>query len=235
MRKLFWSAVGLPITIAACGGGAGSAGVPSELKGEKMGGGFHLSWKDNSNDEEEFLVEQKAGGAAFAEFTRLPFNTTQHMVESGEVGQEYRFRVRAKLPGGLTEPSNEVMWTPENMSLSGVDGGTHNQATADAGSDAGTDVDGGVTTPGIPNLVSATLVSHGTVALVWQNPASTCATVEINRKKNTGSYSVAQTVSGQSTSAQDSPGHTSGTYCYTMTCKLNGFASTPSNEKCVTQ
>jgi hypothetical protein len=48
-------------------------------------------------------------------------------------------------------------------------------------------------------------------------------------------YSVAQMLSGTTTSSQDMPGHTSGTYCYTITCKLNGLASAPSNEKCVTQ
>ena len=89
--------------------------------------------------------------------------------------------------------------------------------------------------PGTPVLVSATLVTHGTMSLVWQNPASTCTTIEINRKVDTGMYSVAQMLSGTTTSAQDMPGHTSGTYCYTITCKLNGLASAPSNERCVTQ
>jgi hypothetical protein len=89
--------------------------------------------------------------------------------------------------------------------------------------------------PGTPVLVSATLVTHGTMALTWQNPASTCTNIEINRKVDAGTYSVAQTLAGQTTSAQDMPGHTSGTYCYTITCKLNGVASSPSNEKCVTQ
>ena len=89
--------------------------------------------------------------------------------------------------------------------------------------------------PGTPVLVSATLVIHGTMSLVWQLPASTCTNVQINRKVDAGMYSVAQTLSGQTTSAQDMPGHAAGTYCYTITCELNGVASAASNERCVTQ
>jgi hypothetical protein len=126
------------------------------------------------------------------------------------------------------------MWMPaETNPLSGNDSGTN--VGSDGGSDAGVNGDAGVTLPGVPTLVSATVISHGTVALAWQNPTSSCSTLEINRKSNSGAYSVAKTVSGELTSAQDSPGHGSGTFCYTMTCKLNGFASAPSNEKCVTQ
>ncbi len=86
-----------------------------------------------------------------------------------------------------------------------------------------------------PVLVSATLVVHGTMALTWQNPAATCATVLINRRKDLGAYAVAQTLAGTTTSAEDMPGHDNGTYCYTITCVLGGQASVPSNERCVTQ
>ena len=130
------------------------------------------------------------------------------------------------------------MWMPGDRIDAGADG---NDAGVDGGGDAGlsgdagTKSDGGSETQGTPTLVTASLVTHGTVSLAWQNPASTCATVEVNRNKNAGAYAVAQTLSGSSTSVQDMPGHTSGTYCYTITCKLNGLASAPSNEKCVTQ
>ena len=112
-----------------------------------------------------------------------------------------------------------------------VDGAGHSDAHPDDASDG----DGGTAVPGAPVLVSATLVTHGTMSLVWQNPASTCTNVEINRKVDAGAYSVAHTLSGQTTSLQDMPGHAAGTYCYTVTCKLNGLASAPSNERCVTQ
>ena len=117
----------------------------------------------------------------------------------------------------------------------GVDSGTTGGGDAGTGGDAGSGGDAGTAMPGTPVLITASLVTHGTMSLSWQNPTSTCATVEINRKKDAEAYSVAQTLTGQATSAQDMPGHANGTYCYTITCKLNGFASAPSNEKCVTQ
>ena len=86
-----------------------------------------------------------------------------------------------------------------------------------------------------PVLVSASLVVHGTMALTWQNPAATCATILVNRRKDQGVYAVAQTLAGTTTSAEDMPGHDNGTYCYTITCVLGGQASAPSNERCVTQ
>ncbi len=110
----------------------------------------------------------------------------------------------------------------------------------DAATDAASAIDArGVDAPagpaGVIVLLSATLVTHGTMALAWRNPSSTCATVEINRKKDAGAYAVAQTLTGVATSAQDMPGHANGNYCFTITCKLNGSAAAPSNEKCVTQ
>ena len=118
----------------------------------------------------------------------------------------------------------------------GADSGSGGGDAAPDGASNGDASNGdGGTAPGTPVLMSATLVMHGTMALAWENPASTCTAIEINRKVDSGMYSVAQTLSGQTMSAQDMPGHTSGTYCYTITCKLNDLASSPSNEKCVTQ
>ncbi len=116
----------------------------------------------------------------------------------------------------------------------------HGADAGNLGADAAILADGGgssdgATTVAAPVLVSATLVVHGTMALTWQNPAATCTTVAINRRKDLGAYAVAQTLPGTTTSAEDMPGHDNGTYCYTLTCTLGGQASAPSNERCVTQ
>ena len=120
--------------------------------------------------------------------------------------------------------------------------GHHDAASAgdaghvDAGvADASTAADAAPPMPGTPVLLSASVVMHGTMAVAWRNPDSTCATVQINRKMVPGEYAVSQTLTGQATAAQDSPGHANGTYCYTITCRLSGFSSDPSNEICVTQ
>ncbi len=50
------------------------------------------------------------------------------------------------------------------------------------------------------------LVTHGTMSLEWDNPASTCDTIDINRKKDAGAYAVAHNTDRVATSAQDMPG-----------------------------
>jgi hypothetical protein len=105
---------------------------------------------------------------------------------------------------------------------------------ADGAADAA-EADANVTGPGIPVLVTATLATHGTMSLSWQLPASMCATVEINRSMDGGAYALAQTLTGRADEARDMPGHAAGTYCYTITCTLDGVRSPASNEKCVTQ
>lgn len=114
MRLLRRSVVPLFVLLlsAACGSGSSSIAAPASLSGTAMGTGYHLTWKDNSEDEEEFVIERKLDSAAFAEFARVPFNTTQYMVESGDSGKMYTFRVVAVMPGMKSAASNEVMWMP---------------------------------------------------------------------------------------------------------------------------
>lgn len=127
---------------------------------------------------------------------------------------------------------------PSDAHVSRPDAGAPDAARAiDAGPatapDAGGPLDAGV--PGSPVLRSVTLVEHGVMELTWENPASGCSNLTINRKRDAGAYEVAQTVAGVATSAIDMPGHASGTYCYTVACTLGSLTSTPSNERCVTQ
>ena len=129
--------------------------------------------------------------------------------------------------------TSDVFAPADAMADNRVEDASCRDGNLDASDDRG--CMGGAAIPGTPTLISATLVTHGTMALVWTNPASSCETLEINRKVDSGMYALAQSVSAQTTTAQDMPGHTSGTYCYTLTCKLDGVASPPSNEKCVTQ
>ncbi|MCI0574468.1 MAG: fibronectin type III domain-containing protein [Myxococcaceae bacterium] len=107
------SSLVLVAALVACGGSASNAPeAPSSLTGMPMSGGFHLSWADNSNDETEFVVKQKVGEGSFTELTRVPFDTTQYMVESGEAGQHLVFRVMALNAEAKSAASNEVMWMP---------------------------------------------------------------------------------------------------------------------------
>lgn len=123
------------------------------------------------------------------------------------------------------------MLTGEMMGAdAGVDAGD-----IDAGTDAGTQ-DAGPALPGVPVLTSVTVVTHGTMALTWQLPGSGCATIGVRMKVGTGgAWATVKTLTGVATSTQYSPGHANGTYCYQVTCTLQGATSDPSNEKCATQ
>ena len=111
MRKLA-SLIVLALTASACGDDSSSTiAAPSNLAGAMMSGGFHLTWTDNSSDEEEFIVERKPEGGGYVEQARVPFNTTQYMVESNPGGMQ-QFRVVARKGTETSSPSNEVMWMP---------------------------------------------------------------------------------------------------------------------------
>lgn len=146
---------------------------------------------------------------------------------------------------GSTEP---LAGTPGGTSGATANGGTSSAGGSSSSVAGGSSVGGASAVgdsaggknsepmvPDAPVLVEASLVTHGMISLAWENPASTCSVVEINRNTDGGDYSVAQTLTGLATSAEDMPGHTNGTYCYTITCTLDGLDSEPSNEKCVTQ
>jgi hypothetical protein len=105
--------VSLVAGLAGCGGPqTPPPAAPSELRGAPMGGGFHLYWKDNSEDEDEFVVESRVDEGAFTELASVPFNTTQYMVSSGQQGRRYSFRVVARGAADSSSPSNEITWTP---------------------------------------------------------------------------------------------------------------------------
>jgi hypothetical protein len=110
-----------------------------------------------------------------------------------------------------------------------VDAGVVDAGSADAGG-----ADAGLPLPGVPVLVSVALVSHS-MSIAWQLPASGCSSVSLKMKAAGGSYGAVRTLSGVTTSTQYSPGHGSGTFCFQVSCTLNGLESVPSNELCAAQ
>lgn len=115
-----------------------------------------------------------------------------------------------------------------------VDAGSVDAGGVDAGAaDAGLP-DAGVTLPGVPVLVSVISGGHA-MDITWQLPSSGCSTVALRMKPPAGAYSTVRSVTGTTTTTQYSPGHSSGTYCFQVTCSLGGSESTPSNERCASQ
>jgi hypothetical protein len=101
---------------ADAGGEGGSGGTssgeapiaPSNLTVEPLGAGLHVTWTDESDDEDDFVVERKADGGAFAEVITLPFDSTSHHDEGDLAsGVMYTYRVGAENSVGISY-SDEV-------------------------------------------------------------------------------------------------------------------------------
>lgn len=108
-----WSAV-LVATVAC--GCSESGGVPVASKGSDpanlvatpLGGGVHLTWTDNSDDEELFEIERKAGLNAFQTISTVPFNAALYHDSDVSLGAAYTYRVRAKHPTSFSAYTNEA-------------------------------------------------------------------------------------------------------------------------------
>ena len=120
--KILRHAMGLALLGAwlnACGGdddtspteGAGPA-APEELTAEPLPGpAVHVTWKDKSADEDNFVLERKVGDGEFSVLTSLPFNETAHHDAEVTAGTTYTYRIAAKNASGVSPYSNEVSAT----------------------------------------------------------------------------------------------------------------------------
>ncbi len=133
--------------IAGCVGATDpDADRPTNLTASPMGGGVHLTWKDNSTGEEEFEIERKIGAApAFAPLAAVPFDTVSYHDADVADGTSYSYRVRAKLASGFSSYTNEATAVPG--SSSGTGGGSVGTGGG-AGGGAGGGVGGGSTGTG---------------------------------------------------------------------------------------
>ena len=97
--------------LAGCGGGTPPVALaaPTELKAMELQGGAHLTWKDNSTNEAEFMIERKMIGEAFQAIKTVPFNSTQYHDTTVTSGMSYAYRVMAMDGNGqLSSATNEV-------------------------------------------------------------------------------------------------------------------------------
>lgn len=100
----------LAVATFACGSSSSSSGslaAPSGLTTSMLGGGAHLTWKDNSPDESEFQIERKEAGGNFVKVDSVTFDLTQYHDEPLSTGATYSYRVRAVAGERLSEYSNE--------------------------------------------------------------------------------------------------------------------------------
>lgn len=82
--------------------------APTRLAAAAMGSGIHLTWKDNSADEAEFVVERREGSGAFSKIASVAFDVVQ-LHDTGVVaGRVYGYRVQAAGVARTSPYSNEA-------------------------------------------------------------------------------------------------------------------------------
>lgn len=83
--------------------------APTDLIAGILEGGVHLTWKDASDNEDQFVIENKAAGAPeFVTVIELPFDSVTYHDISVEAGVAYTYRIKATNADGESL-SNEVM------------------------------------------------------------------------------------------------------------------------------
>jgi hypothetical protein len=86
--------------------------APSELAAVPLTGGAHLTWKDNSSNEENFMVlrQQMGTDADYKILATLPFDSVQYHDGPLTPGATYSYKIMAMNGQGESE-SNVVMLT----------------------------------------------------------------------------------------------------------------------------
>lgn len=118
--------------LAACSNMNMGMNPPSNLMAEALDGGAHLTWKDNSDNESQFMIERKAGNGDWTIVGMVPFDTTQYHDPNLTPGTTYVYRVMA-MPkegghdGGSNAYSAEVTFTAPAAGTP-TDGGTDGSA-----------------------------------------------------------------------------------------------------------
>src|SRR5512138_630853 len=56
----------------------GPPATPSELAVSELGGGAHVTWKDNATNEDEFQLQRKEGAGDFSTLVTVLFDATQY-------------------------------------------------------------------------------------------------------------------------------------------------------------
>ena len=91
------------------GGAVAPPAAPTDLVASLLEGGVHSTWKDASDNEDNFILEKKADGdAVYTLVAELPFDSVTYHDIDVKAGTTYTYHVKAVNAGGESV-SNEAM------------------------------------------------------------------------------------------------------------------------------
>lgn len=105
----------LTFSLAACASDdASGPAAPTNLTVAPLGAGAHVTWKDNSKDESEFIImrQQMGTDTAMKELARVPFNGTAYHDEPITSGATYMYMVVASNENGESESEHATFVAP---------------------------------------------------------------------------------------------------------------------------
>ena len=116
------SSLTLALGLAGCMNMDGDGAVPAAptlLTSAVLSGGAHLTWKDNANDETQFMVPRmEVGGSGGYKTVASPtFDTIQYHDAPLVAGKTYVYTVMAMNNSGESMPSNETRGVPSPSSF----------------------------------------------------------------------------------------------------------------------
>jgi hypothetical protein len=85
--------------------------APRELEISEVTGGAHMVWLDESDDEDEFVIERRDDDGEFEELTAVPFDTAVYHDATLTPGVLYTYRVMARNGNGDSEYTAEASIT----------------------------------------------------------------------------------------------------------------------------
>ena len=111
VRVVMFSVLALGACSSDSNNSSGVPAAPTMLTAELLSGGAHLTWKDNSDNETQFMIMRKDanGSADYAQVASPPFNTTTYHDAPLTSGTTYMYMVMSMNDAGQSEPSNEAM------------------------------------------------------------------------------------------------------------------------------
>ncbi|MBI2374828.1 MAG: fibronectin type III domain-containing protein [Deltaproteobacteria bacterium] len=108
----------LPLTLLACGDDVDDTTTihkplaPTALNAQVVAGAVKLTWKDNSSDEDGFLIMKKEDEGAYVELPMTAANATEFQDTAVTAGKMYMYMVHAKHGTEVSDASNEAMAMP---------------------------------------------------------------------------------------------------------------------------